>query len=126
MSLVRLWQSYLAEALNQDNNVQLEYTVPEVLGAANISLAALKLACGIATTRYVASHARRRLMLLPVFDMVRYYWHCRPQRAQATTGAQPPSLHSLSVRNVRVPRLAAACCAAGQPPARLPDDAERV
>jgi len=47
-----------------------EYTVTEILGA-GLTLEDLQRGCALSTTRYVAANARQRLLLVPIFDMVR-------------------------------------------------------
>ncbi|KAL6765654.1 hypothetical protein V8C86DRAFT_506327 [Haematococcus lacustris] len=87
---VRSWQGYLAEALRGSNNLQLEYTVAEVLGGsgsnASLTLDELKYGCAVSSTRYVSSLERKRLMMFPVFDLLNHRQHCPHTLAQYDEG----------------------------------------
>ncbi|KAL6760603.1 hypothetical protein V8C86DRAFT_2551578 [Haematococcus lacustris] len=70
------YQSYLGAVLEGHVNLQLEFTIKEMLGSANVTLDDLKYGCAVATTRYVTIEGRNRVMMIPIFDMSNHKRKC--------------------------------------------------
>ncbi|GFR46874.1 hypothetical protein Agub_g8515 [Astrephomene gubernaculifera] len=70
------WDSFLLSLHNGSMNVDLEYTVKEVVGNQPVSLEDLRYACAISSTRYVSTTRRKRLLMAPVFDLANHERDC--------------------------------------------------
>eukprot|EP00798_Chlamydomonas_sp_ICE-L_P000386 gene386-1781_t len=69
-------QSYMRSVLNMEVQEQLEYTISEVIGNINITFEYLQYVCALTSTRYVASHERERLLLVPIYDLGNHHRTC--------------------------------------------------
>uniref|UniRef100_A0A7S0RL19 SET domain-containing protein n=1 Tax=Chlamydomonas leiostraca TaxID=1034604 RepID=A0A7S0RL19_9CHLO len=75
--MVNITQDYLAATLKGEVNGELEVTVKEMVGNVKVTDEDLQYACAIASTRYVTIEMRKRLMMVPIFDMKNHKRICR-------------------------------------------------
>lgn len=84
-------QNYLEAVINGSANHELEMTIKEAVGSARVTLEDLQWACAVASTRYVTVELRRRLVILPIFDMENHIRTC-PHTTTALDGGDSISI----------------------------------
>ncbi|EFJ50972.1 hypothetical protein VOLCADRAFT_103616 [Volvox carteri f. nagariensis] len=83
---MRDWDLHLRALLAGELDADLEYTIKEMVGNAEVTLDDLKYACAISSTRYVSSLRRRRLLMAPIFDLANHWRNCSSSLSAYETG----------------------------------------
>lgn len=70
------WLDYLDALLLGKLNPDIEVTIQEAVGNATVTIQDLQYACAISSTRYVSATRRKRLIMVPVYDMANHKLEC--------------------------------------------------